>query len=232
MIPVSEVFGPTIQGEGPYAGRQAMFIRLGGCNLSCSWCDTPYTWDASRFDLRQEIVARDVQKVLAEMDAMTELVVITGGEPLLHAKSAGFEELLRGLSEMGKSVHIETNGTITPPDRVLSLVSVFVISPKLENAGAHKLGQSPLLAKGWPDIARRHESHLKYVCESAQDVYAAAQRARSVDWPINRVWVMPEGMTKLQLDTRWPTILQAALEVGVNATSRLHVLAWGDVRGR
>ncbi|HHK7228110.1 TPA: hypothetical protein ACQXLV_002143, partial [Streptococcus pneumoniae] len=42
-LPVSEVFGPTIQGEGPHAGRTCHFIRLGGCNLSCSWCDTPYS---------------------------------------------------------------------------------------------------------------------------------------------------------------------------------------------
>ena len=41
--PVSEVFGPTLQGEGPHAGRPCHFIRLGGCNLSCSWCDTPYS---------------------------------------------------------------------------------------------------------------------------------------------------------------------------------------------
>lgn len=47
---VSEVFGPTFQGEGPSLGRRAGFVRLGRCNLDCSWCDTPNTWDWSRFD--------------------------------------------------------------------------------------------------------------------------------------------------------------------------------------
>lgn len=51
---VSEVFGPTHQGEGPHAGQLCAFVRLMGCNLSCSWCDTPYTWDASRYDLKAE----------------------------------------------------------------------------------------------------------------------------------------------------------------------------------
>ena len=47
---VAEVFGPTFQGEGPSTGQRAGFVRLGRCNLDCSWCDTPYTWDWERFD--------------------------------------------------------------------------------------------------------------------------------------------------------------------------------------
>ena len=61
---VSEIFGPTIQGEGQYAGQLVAFIRLGGCNLACSWCDTPYTWDASRFDLRNEMTRTPVNEIL------------------------------------------------------------------------------------------------------------------------------------------------------------------------
>ena len=44
-LTVSEIFGPTFQGEGPFTGRAAVFLRLGRCNLDCKWCDTPYTWD-------------------------------------------------------------------------------------------------------------------------------------------------------------------------------------------
>ncbi|MGH3922689.1 MAG: 7-carboxy-7-deazaguanine synthase QueE, partial [Pseudonocardiaceae bacterium] len=51
---IAEQFGPTFQGEGPSVGQQALFIRLSSCNLSCSWCDTPYTWDWTRFDPRVE----------------------------------------------------------------------------------------------------------------------------------------------------------------------------------
>ncbi len=52
---ISEVFGPTLQGEGPSAGQAAAFVRLGACNLSCAWCDTAYTWNRDKFDLSREL---------------------------------------------------------------------------------------------------------------------------------------------------------------------------------
>src|SRR3954452_24909384 len=84
-VVVAEVFGPTIQGEGRNLGQRAAFVRLGGCNLHCTWCDTPYTWDASRYDLRAEMSRRPVAEIVAEVRPMRpHVVVLTGGEPLLH----------------------------------------------------------------------------------------------------------------------------------------------------
>ena len=60
---ISEIFGPTIQGEGKSIGQTASFIRLGGCNLHCVWCDTPYTWDAARYDLREELTKIDIREI-------------------------------------------------------------------------------------------------------------------------------------------------------------------------
>ena len=67
LLPVSEVFGPTIQGEGPHAGRRVYFVRLGGCNLSCSWCDSAYTWDGETYDLREELTPSTALDVLARL---------------------------------------------------------------------------------------------------------------------------------------------------------------------
>ena len=93
---VSEVFGPTLQGEGPSAGQRAGFVRLGRCSLSCSWCDTPYSWDWKRYDPAVELRELPVGEVAASIRAMdVPMVVVTGGEPLLQQRA--IVELLRCL---------------------------------------------------------------------------------------------------------------------------------------
>ena len=81
---VAETF-TSFQGEGPSTGQPATFIRLSRCNLSCQFCDTPYTWDWARFhpaaEARRQVVAELADWALAQP---ARLVVITGGEPLLQ----------------------------------------------------------------------------------------------------------------------------------------------------
>jgi organic radical activating enzyme len=230
VLPVSEVFGPTIQGEGPYAGRVAWFIRFGGCNLSCSWCDSAYTWDAARFDLRHEIRNIPAGAVLAQIPP-SSLVVLTGGEPLLQQHRAGWRVLCGTLKERGCTIQVETNGTIVPNSASRDLVQTFVVSPKLANAGVHRGGTDPTLRSEWVEIAESGKAHLKVVCESAADVADAVGLARTVGWPFSQVWVMPEGVTVQALNGRWRTIAEAAAQAGINATHRLHILAWNDQRG-
>lgn len=100
---IQEVF-PTIQGEGPFAGQGAIFVRLGGCNLRCWWCDTDFessTWHPTI----EELVAKVRE---ATVDTKTDLVVLTGGEPF-RQDIAPFCQLLIG---QGFRVQIETNGTL------------------------------------------------------------------------------------------------------------------------
>lgn len=232
MLAVSEVFGPTIQGEGPYSGHAATFVRLGGCNLACSWCDTPYTWDGSRFDLRAEITQRRVEDIVSQIPELPRMVVLTGGEPLLQAGSDSFALLAETLVERGHALHVETNGTIIPPARIEEFIEVFVISPKLTSAAAGRNGHVTQLAAGWPAIAARREAHLKFVCCSQRDVDEALDLAWGWGWPRERIWLMPEGSSESTLKHRWPWVAEAAAAHGVNATTRLHILSWGDVRGR
>jgi len=114
VLVVAEVFGPTFQGEGPSAGRRAMFLRLGRCNLDCTWCDTPYTWDWSRFDPAIELHQRSVEDVMGELDGIgADLLVITGGEPMLQQRN--LPPIVSGAHARGWRVEVETNGTIAPP---------------------------------------------------------------------------------------------------------------------
>jgi 7-carboxy-7-deazaguanine synthase len=99
-LPVMEHFY-TLQGEGYHQGRAAYFIRLGGCDVGCVWCDVKDSWDASKhplFDVRSLML--EVKKTPAD------IVVITGGEPLMH----DLDELTKELRSAGLKTHIETSG--------------------------------------------------------------------------------------------------------------------------
>jgi organic radical activating enzyme len=229
-LPVSEMPFCTLQGEGRYAGMACQFLRLGGCNLSCSWCDTPYTWDGGRFDLRTEIRPTRVCDIVAQLTPELPLV-LTGGEPLLHQHRDAFAALLRSCAALHCKVHVETNGTLDPCQEVRIWAQHFTISPKLPNAGAHRGGQSPVMHPGWHDRTLYPRADLKFVCLGDVDVHAAYSYACTIGWPRERVWVMPEGTDPDTLLARWPEIASAASDLGINACQRLHVLAWGDTRG-
>jgi organic radical activating enzyme len=230
-LPVVEQFGPTIQGEGPAAGQVAWFVRLGGCNLSCSWCDTPYSWDSSRFDLRLEIDRTPVDTIVERIPPGV-LVVITGGEPMLTQRRRGWGELLKALRRHACRIHVETNGTIAPDPDTAALVHMFVVSPKLPNAGEHRRRQDPTMHPAWGQVARLGRAHLKVVCRGGDDVARARRLATDHRWPLRQVWAMPEGTTADALSGRWRAVAEAAARQGINASHRLHVLAWDDERGR
>jgi 7-carboxy-7-deazaguanine synthase len=99
---VSEMFR-SIQGEGKNQGRPCTFIRLAGCNLRCSWCDTGYARDGG-----SEMTAAGIFSRAVELRGL--FVCITGGEPLLQGEE--LLPLVARLSEHGFSIEIETNGTI------------------------------------------------------------------------------------------------------------------------
>lgn len=100
-LPVMESFY-TLQGEGFHQGRAAYFIRLGGCDVGCVWCDVKESWDASRHP------QRTITEIVAEASAHPgRLAVITGGEPLLHP----LDELTTALKSAGFETNIETSGS-------------------------------------------------------------------------------------------------------------------------
>lgn len=209
---VAEMFDAW-QGEGPSAGRWATFLRLGGCNLTCTWCDTPYTWDASRFDLRAELTAYDIDGVI-ESIGDTNLLVITGGEPLLQANQ--LEVLVDAVGAMTE-IEIETNGTLAPPNWWSAVR--FNVSPKLHNAGA-----SSMLHRGW--LAER--SIFKFVVTDPSDLL----EVDALNLPVDRVWIMPEGTDAEAILDLARHIAPEVAKRGYNLTLRQHVLLYGNERGR
>ncbi len=100
-LPVMEHFY-TLQGEGSHQGRAAYFIRLGGCDVGCVWCDVKDSWDAGKHPL---VNVEDLIKIVAKTPV--KLVVITGGEPLMHDLTS----LTNSLKENGFETNIETSGS-------------------------------------------------------------------------------------------------------------------------
>lgn len=136
-LDVQEIF-PTFQGEGPYVGYPAVFVRLGGCNLACDFCDT-------EFDSYQNFSLEEIIKKVSDFsknnagELVRKLVVITGGEPLRQPIEKLCEELV-GLNFL---VQIETNGTLF---RELPKEVKIICSPKITNNKYHQI-RPDLLAR-------------------------------------------------------------------------------------
>ena len=153
---VVEMFS-SLQGEGVLAGVPSVFIRLGGCNLSCAWCDTPY---ASRQPEGREMALPEVIAAMAQHAGRH--VVITGGEPMLDPDTPA---LARALRAAGRHVTIETNATRPPAGIEADLAS---LSPKLDNSVAGPGGADfQGLENRWrPDVVRawmdgRHAAQVR-----------------------------------------------------------------------
>lgn len=247
VLPLAEVFGPTVQGEGPHCGRPARFIRLGRCNLSCgkgnaSWqCDTPYTWDTERFDVDRECPDTDVDEVLTRAAAIpARITVLTGGEPLVHQRKAAFEYLLWMLVHPpGRpfgQIHVETNGTIAPTATVGLAVDHFTVSPKLANSGEsirHRVRSMALRAfNNVPELYGATVA-FKFVCTDPQDLVEVDQLVVDHDLDPDRVWIMPGGTTVTEIVRHHRELADAVLQRGYSTTTRLHTLLWPtEGRGR
>jgi 7-carboxy-7-deazaguanine synthase len=227
VLVVAELFGPTLQGEGPSAGRLASFIRLSGCNLSCNWCDTPWTWRWSDHDRAAEQHPMDVSHVLTWARSQSAaLYVITGGEPLLQVRAVTV--LASELIGMGARVEIETNGTIIPPASLCRERVTFNVSPKLANADL--TARRRIKPAALSSLAASGRAVFKFVVTDPGDLEEIAELEQAHD--LRPIWVMPEGTSSATVAAGIRDLADAVVARGWNLTPRLHVLAWENTRGR
>lgn len=124
MIPVAEIFGPTIQGEGPHVGMQTLFVRVAGCDFKCAWCDSKFAWKIDGSIKRYG--TKELADILVQEcnNSKCSNIVLTGGNPCLY----DFKEVIDILHDNNITVDIETQGS-RMPDWLLD-VDLLVISPK------------------------------------------------------------------------------------------------------
>ena len=155
QLEVHSIFN-TIQGEGPFTGHRAVFVRLAGCNLQCPSCDTDYT--SMRTLMNADEVLHEVdaaRKNNMESDSQSHLVVITGGEPFRQ----DIGPLVYALIANGYRVQVETNGTLAPPYKFDE-----VCSKDLNERGACFIVCSPKAGKV-NNIIERIACAYKYVMD-------------------------------------------------------------------
>lgn len=228
---ISEIFH-SIQGEGELTGVPSVFIRTSGCNLRCSWCDTPYaSWNPEG----EEMTVGDVvARVLAYPSSH---VVLTGGEPMI---AKGIHELAARLKEAGKHITIETAGTIAPDGIACDLAS---LSPKLSNstpsaelAGAawverhEKARLQVSILRQWIDS---YPFQLKFVVSDEPQLSEIQQLMLSLDRsiPASKTLLMPEGVTMEALGSRRDWLIHACKQHGYRFCQRLHIDLFGNTRG-
>ncbi|MEB6612196.1 7-carboxy-7-deazaguanine synthase QueE [Staphylococcus pasteuri] len=125
-IPVLEVFGPTIQGEGRVIGRKTMFVRTAGCDYRCSWCDSAFTWDGSAKEDIQLMTAEEIYAKLREVGGDNfNHVTISGGNPALIK---GIQELVDLFETHHIQTALETQGSKFQP--WMTQINDLTISPK------------------------------------------------------------------------------------------------------
>ncbi len=218
----------SLQGEGVSIGKPSVFLRLAMCNLTCTWCDTAYTWDWQRYDPKSEVMELSAEEARRDILAFgCRHLVVTGGEPLLQ--QGPLTPLLSSLKGEGFSFEVETNGSVAPDTRLRETVDQWNVSPKLASSG-NALGRREV-PEALECFAALPNAYFKFVIVERGDLSEVTDLVQRYGLPGDRVILMPEGRDPETLGCRGRWLSQAAVDHGFRFTPRLHILLWGDVRG-
>ncbi|GGE32034.1 7-carboxy-7-deazaguanine synthase [Pullulanibacillus camelliae] len=235
-IPVLEIFGPTIQGEGMVVGRKTMFVRTAGCDYRCSWCDSAFTWDGSG--------KADIQKMTA--DEIWDQLVAVGGERFDHVTiSGGNPALLSAIGELVQLLHtkgiqtaLETQGSRWQP--WMLDIDDLTLSPKPPSSGMKT--NFNVLDQIIEQLRPQNNTSLKVVVfDDADFEYATDIHSRYKDVPFF-LQVGNDDITSTDTVAltqhllgryEWlvdKTIASTAMN-NVRVLPQVHTLLWGNKRG-
>ena len=225
-----------MQGEGSYVGRRSLFIRFQYCNLTCTWCDTKYTW-LKRSGVHQWCSATSLKEQIKK--SKVKHVILTGGEPTLFDLAKLFLKDVQ--------FHVESNGSIIPTEPMstqlrdktqLSRDAMeekvirhfnWVISPKLSNADQFINKRA---IKYWANWAKEKSNEFlctfKFIVRHSEDIDEVEYFIEQFQISPHIVFLTIEGTTKeSQLQTQ---LVDEILERGFHYSPRLQVLLWNRKR--
>ena len=241
---INEIFY-SLQGEGLLAGVPSVFIRLAGCPLHCTWCDTKYAWDPNAGDdLTIPQIIQNVNDIASSLSFSphscgggrppsaderratsheSRFVVITGGEPMVNEQ---LPELASALKEQGKHVTIETAGVAFVEGLACDLLS---ISPKTSNSGTKSASNPNIIRR----LISRYPYQLKFVVDSPNDLPEIQQLVQSLgDFDLTKVMLMPQANTRDDLIAKSPMVAELCKKTGFSFCNRLQILLYDGSRGK
>jgi len=227
---IADIF-KSIQGEGARIGTPSLFLRLGICNLQCSWCDTPYTWKKGLTDYS----AHSDRSIITELQSLhkntgIKNIVITGGEPMLQQ-----EQLARLLSNKffdDFEIEFETNGSMPFLKNMQNFIEkrnknsqrlqiTFNISPKLADSG-----NKAYRVHNYPDSVLK----FVYVSKKSEKLIDEFMKQNKEMFKKTPVFIMPEGTTLAKMSEKYENAVSYCLKRGYKFTPRLQIYLFGNTR--
>nr|WP_294860370.1 7-carboxy-7-deazaguanine synthase QueE [uncultured Fluviicola sp.] len=189
LYPIMEHFY-TLQGEGKYTGTSAYFIRIGGCDVGCVWCDVKESWDA---DVHPKMSVEELKNIVVQYPG--NLVVITGGEPAMY----DLTPLIEALHSIGKYVAIETSGT----SKLVGNVDWYTFSPKKFKAPV----EEAYLKASELKIVIFHKSDLAWAEDHSKKVNENCVLYLQPEWS-KREQLLPAIIEYVKNHPKWKISLQ------------------------
>ena len=239
-LPVMEIFGPTIQGEGSLVGFKTHFVRFGGCPLRCNWCDSMFAVDPQQVKQNKKMMSPD--EIVEALGADCIMVTLTGGEPAMW----DLTNLTKKLRKANITVVVETSGTLPIP--WLHNDDILVLSPKGPSSGMlHKLRWDLLETF----VKTQNCVTLKVVVFTVEDFLFAKEVFKKFPYPparhiisvgtgspekydsgIVREVVAEEILDRYREVVEWFLSDKDECLNNVAILPQLHSLLWGTERGR
>lgn len=152
-FPIIEIFGPVLEGEGFFAGAPTIFIRFGGCDYRCSWCDSMYAVLPDQVKLNSKMMdARQILNTIRDISASCKLITFSGGNPALQH----LDGLIDMLHDAGYQIKMETQGSVWRD--WIDKIDHVVVSPKppsSNNSHISHLG-IPITINDWARLSEQH----------------------------------------------------------------------------
>ena len=233
----------TLEGEGPSAGKPAVFIRFSMCNLTCKGWATPENPNgcdsASAWRIKNKFTFEELDSFLKEKGLLDELITknpllkLTGGEPLIQQEAIITYLTPRLESWDWPYIEIETNATIEPDLGWLSVNGypvTFICSPKLSNNGDALSARYKVNVLSWH--ANNPHSFFKFVVQDEEDIEEVLMSyVDKFKIARQRVWLMPEGSTRDSQQSKSSWVAEQCKVHGFNFSQRLQIFIWNQALG-